>query len=234
MPTTNVRFGLIRKKAEWDRDVFANYWHEQHGPLVAQLPNLRGYCQNLVTDRLQRGIDFARGPWDFDGFSQLWFGDASEAHHAFTNSALAAAFIADEQHFLGALHIVAAEQTEIIAVPPPPGRGRLLKRISMLRRRHGLDEDTFRREWIVHADLVRTMPGVSGYRQNVITHRQREKGKPCGYEALPIDGIVELWFESPASLEAAFGSPEGQRTMQHAKSFLGEITAFLVEERAIL
>lgn len=234
MPGTNVRFGLIRKKADWDRDAFATYWREQHGPLVAQLPRLRGYCQNLVTDRLQRGIDFARGPWDFDGFSQLWFGDASEAHDAFTSSALAAAFIADEQHFLGGLHIVAAEQTEVIAVPPPPARVRLLKRISMLRRRDDLDEDSFRREWVVHADLVRAMPGVSGYRQNVITQRQRVKGQPCAYEALPIDGIVELWFESPAALEAAFRSPQGQRTMRHARTFLGEITAFLVEERAIL
>lgn len=234
MPTTSVRFGLIRKKADWDRDVFATYWREQHGPLVARLPNLRGYCQNIVTDRLQRGIDFARGPWDFDGFSQLWFGDASESHHAFTNSALAAAFIADEQHFLGGQHIVAAEQTEVIVVPPPPERGRLLKRISMLRRREDLDEDSFRREWVVHADLVRAMRGVRGYRQNVITQRQRVKGQSCAYEALPIDGIVELWFQSPASLEAAFGSPEGQRTMQHAKTFLGEITAFLVVERALL
>lgn len=234
MPASSVRFGLIRKKVDWDRDRFAAYWREQHGPLVAQLPNLRGYCQNLVVDRLQRGIDFARGSWDFDGFSQLWFGDAGEAHAAFTTSALAAAFIADEQHFLGGLHIVSSEQTEIIALPPQSERSRLLKRISLLRRRADLSEDAFRREWVVHAELVFAMPGVSGYRQNVITQRQRVKGQLCSYEALPIDGIVELWFESPTTLEAAFSSAEGQRTMQHAQTFLGEITAFQVEERAIL
>ena len=78
------------------------------------------------------------------------------------------------------------------------------------------------------------MPGVSGYRQNVVTGRERIKGEPCGYDDLPIDGIVELWFESPEVLNAAFASPEGQRTMAHAQTFLAEITAFLVTERRIV
>lgn len=230
----SVRFGLINKQPGWSPDEFARYWRDRHGPLVAQLPNLRGYWQNRVTDRLQRGIAFERGPGDFDGFSQLWFGDRSEAHHAFNDGALAAAFIADERHFLGGLHIVSAEQTEVIVLPPAAPRARLLKRISTLRRRADLSEADFRREWTVHADLVRQMPGVSGYRQNVITQRERVKGTPCGYDELPIDGIVELWFESTASLDAAFGSPNGQRTMAHATTFLSEITAFLVEEHRVV
>ena len=82
--------------------------------------------------------------------------------------------------------------------------------------------------------MVQEMPGVSGYRQNVITARERVKGQPCGYDELPIDGIVELWFETPSTLEAAFASPQGQRTMAHAKTFLSEITAFLVQEHRIV
>lgn len=230
----SVRFGLINKQPAWSREEFARYWRERHGPLVAQLPNLRGYWQNRVTDRLQRGIAFARGPWDFDGFSQLRFGDQTEAHRAFNDGALAAAFIADEQHFLGGLHIVAAEQTVVIELPPAEPRSRLLKRISTLKRRPDISEADFRREWRVHADMVRQMPGVSGYRQNVITQRERVKGTPCGYDELPIDGIVELWFETPATLEAAFASPNGQRTMAHATTFLSEITAFLVEEHRVV
>jgi hypothetical protein len=56
------------------------------------------------------------------------------------------------------------------------------------------------------------MPGVSGYRQNVVIARERIKGQPCGYEDLPIDGIVELWLERPETLEAAFSSPAGRTT----------------------
>jgi len=226
--------GLIRKKADWTTEDFQAYWRGKHGPLASRAPNLRGYWQNAVTDRLQRGIDFARGPWDFDGFSQLWFDDAKQAHHAFTDSELAAALIADEKYFLGDLHIITAQQVEVVAVPAEPSRGKLLKRISTLRRRMDVTEDDFRREWKVHGDLVREMPGVSGYRQNVVVERELTKGQPCDYDQLPIDGIVELWFENPETLDAAFASPQGQRTMAHAKTFLTEITAFLVVEHRIV
>lgn len=230
----NVRMGLIRKKPDWTTEAFAAYWRDKHGPLAARVPNLREYWQNLVTDRIQRGIDFARGPWEFDGFSQLYFDDSQQANHAFSRSEFAAALIADEQHFLGELHIVTAEQNVVIPVPPSPKRQALLKRASTLKRLPELSEDDFRREWIVHRDLVRRMPGVAGYRQNVVIARERVKGQPCGYDALPIDGIVELWFEDAAKLEAAFSSPAGRTTMKHAQTFLAEITVFAVKEHRVV
>jgi uncharacterized protein (TIGR02118 family) len=229
-----VRMGLIRKKRDWTFEQFDAYWRDRHGPLAARAPALRGYWQNAVTERLQRGIDFARGPWDFDGFSQLWFDDAARAGNAFNDSEIAAALIQDEQHFLGGLHIVTAEQSVVIPVPDAPRRGALLKRISTLKRRPDITGDDFRREWRVHADHVRKMPGVSAYRQNVIVARELVKGTPCDYEDLPIDGIVELWFEDTDKLQAAFASSAGQTTMAHAKTFLAEITAFLVAERRIV
>jgi uncharacterized protein (TIGR02118 family) len=226
--------GLIRKKPQWTTQEFQEYWRGTHGPLAARAPKLREYWQNAVTDRLQRGIEFARGPWEFDGFSQLWFDDVQQADSAFKDAELAAALIADERHFMGGLHIVTAAQHVVLPVPAEPERGALLKRISTLKRRSDITEDDFRREWIAHRDLVNKMPGVSGYRQNVVIARERIKGQPCGYEDLPIDGIVELWFESPATLEAAFSSPAGRTTMVHAKTFLAEITAFVVIEHRVV
>lgn len=231
----SVRMGLIRRRDDWPSDDFDAYWRERHGPLAARAPGLRGYWQNRVVERLQRGIDFARGPWDFDGISQLYFDDAERAGRAFGDGALAAELAADEHRFLGGLHIVGAEPTVVIPVPEAPAaRARLLKRMSILKRLPALSEDDFRREWRRHAELVRRMPGVGGYRQNVVTAREREKGRPCGYEALPIDGIVELWFENTATLQAAFASPAGQETMAHAKAFLDQITAFVVQERQLM
>ncbi len=230
----NVRMGLLRKKPDWTIDAFCAYWREKHGPLAARAPGLREYWQNRVTDRVQRGIEFERGPWDFDGFSQLYFDSVGEAGHAFQTSPIAAELIADENHFLGTLHIVTAEQHVVVPVSASPQRGRLLKRISTLKRRPALGEAAFRQEWMAHRDLVRRMPGVAGYRQNVVIARERVKGQPCGYEDLPIDGIVELWFKDAATLEAAFGSAAGQATMQHAKTFLDEITVFSVEEHRVV
>ena len=230
----NIRMGLIRKKADWTNEAFDAYWRNQHGALAARAPGLREYWQNPVIDRLQRGIDFERGPWDFDGFSQLSFDDVERADRAFGDGTLAAELIADENHFLGGLHIVTAEPSVVIPLPRPAERARLLKRMSIITRLPGLSEEDFRREWKVHGDLVRKMPGVSAYRQNVVIAREREKGNPCEYEVLPIDGIVELWFRDAVTLQNAFESPTGQTAMAHAKSFLGQITAFLVNERQVV
>lgn len=230
----NIRMGLIRKKDNWTYEDFNAYWRDHHGPLAARAPGLREYWQNPVTDRVQRGIEFERGSWDFDGFSQLTFDDVDRADRAFGDGSLAEELIADEQHFLGGLHIVTAEPSVVIPLPEPPQRARLLKRMSIITRLPNISEEDFRREWKIHGDWVRKMPGVGAYRQNVVFAREREKGKPCDYETLPIDGIVELWFEDQTTLQNAFASPAGQSTMAHAKSFLGEITAFLVNERQVV
>lgn len=230
----NVRMGLIHKKADWTFEAFSAYWRDHHGALAARAPALREYWQNPVTDRLQRGIEFERGPWDFDGFSQLTFDDVKGADHAFNDSSMTAALIADENHFIGSLHIVTAEPSVVIPLPEAAQRAQLLKRMSVITRLPSSSEEDFRREWKVHGDFVRKMPGVSAYRQNVIVARERVKGTPCGYDTLPIDGIVELWFKDEATLQEAFNSPAGRTTMSHAKTFLGEITAFLVAERQIV
>ncbi|VTU22793.1 EthD protein [Variovorax sp. PBS-H4] len=229
-----VRMGLIRKKADWTFEDFDSYWRGSHGALARQAPNLREYWQNPVVDRLQRGIEFARGPWDFDGFSQLWFDDAEQSSHAFNDSGLAADLIKDEQHFLGDLHIATADQQVVIPVPAKEERAKLLKRMSIIKRLPSMSEEDFRREWKVHGDFVRKMSGVSAYRQNVIVARELVKGQPGSYEEFPIDGIVELWFKDVPTLEAAFNSPQGKETMAHARTFLFEITAFVVAERQIL
>jgi uncharacterized protein (TIGR02118 family) len=231
---SNVRMGLLRQKPDWSPDEFGAYWRDKHGPLAARAPNLREYWQNRVTERLQRGIEFARGPWDFDGFSQLYFDEVDQANHAFASGDVAAALIADEQRFLGDLNIVTAVQHVVVPLPAPSKRSALLKRMSTLKRRPDLSEDDFRREWIVHRDLVRKMPGVAAYRQNVVIARQRVKARACNYDELPIDGIVELWFEDVATLQAAFSSPAGRLTMRHALTFLSEITAFVVEEHRVV
>ena len=106
--------------------------------------------------------------------------------------------------------------------------------VLLIRRRPELSEQDFLIEWKVHADWVRTMPGVMGYRQNAVIQREVHKGQSCAYEELPIDGIVEFWFESTDSLQSAFASEAGVKTMSHAKTFLSGITAFLVEEHIIL
>lgn len=221
-----VRMGLLNKHADWSTERFRTYWREQHSKLASQLPGLLAYHQNHVTDSVQRGISYKRGPESLDGFSQLWFDSSKMMNNAFSQ-ALGQKLIDDENHFIGHLRIITAESNEVIA-PPPVGSA--LKRMSLLRRRPDVSLEKFAYEWRVkHAELVKTLPGVLGYKQNLITHRESPKGNVVDYDGLPIDGIVELWFESPESLNAAFSSAQGVETMKHATEFIDEITTFLVD-----
>lgn len=221
-----VRMGLLNRKPDWSLPDFHRYWSDMHGQIAAKLPGLRGYVQHHVVDSLQRGISFKRGPEQLDGISELVFDDIPSMRTAF-ESEVAPRLAADEAEFLGRLRIVAVDRREVIAADP--GK-RLVKRMSLLRRRADVDAATFEREWRVeHARLVKQMPGVHGYRQNLIVERQVVKGTPCDYDQLPVDGIVELWFTDTNELDRAFASPDGRSTMQHATTFIDEITTFMVE-----
>jgi uncharacterized protein (TIGR02118 family) len=197
-----VRMGLLKKKAGMTDDQFRDYWLHRHAPVVLKtLPNLLGYHQNHVIDAGQRGIQYSRGQMHLDGFSELWFEEDGETPAGFVSDELTH----DEEQFIETLHIVTAERYTV--VEPPQGQGRGIKRMSLLKRLPGMSETQFRHEWCnVHDGLVRKMPGVRGYRQNPIVAREWEKGKACDYEELPIDGIVELWFDDEEGLEAAFAS----------------------------
>ena len=226
-----VRTGLIRKKADWSSADFRRYWREQHGALAAKLPGLKRYEQNHVVDSVQRGIAYPRGPERLDGFSMLWF-DSEAAMRAAIATEAGRALVADENHFIGDLRIAALDQVEVIA---PATDRPLLKRMSLLRRLPEVSPERFKHEWREeHARLVKRVAGVRGYRQNLMVQREAPKGTPVDYDQMPIDGIVELWFDDAASLDAAFASPQGGTLMTHAREFIAEITTFLVEPHVVV
>jgi uncharacterized protein (TIGR02118 family) len=226
-----VRSGLSKKKPEWTGEDFRRHWRQHHGALAAKLPGLVRYEQNHVTDHAQRGFTYPRGPEELDGFSMLWFNDEKSMRAAMGTEA-GRALVADENHFIGDLRIVTLDQVEVI---PPATDRPVIKRMSLLRRRPDVSHDEFVHEWRVeHARLVRRVNGVRGYRQNLIVGREVPKGQPVDYDRLPIDGIVELWFDDAESLNAAFASPRGVTLMTHAREFIAEITTFLVERHVIV
>jgi uncharacterized protein (TIGR02118 family) len=226
-----VRVGWLNRQDDWTLDQFREHWRGHHARLARQLPGLRAYVQNHVIDSEQRGIRFKRGPEQLDGFSQLWFDDDAELVST-RESSLAQQLIADEQYFIGRLRISTATPHTVVT-PPEPGRG--LKRISILRRRGDVTPEQFAHEWrAIHGPLVKGLPGILGYRQNLIETRQDPKGHSVEYNDWPVDGIVELWFENAAAIDAAFSSALGRETMAHAETFIDEITTFLVEPIVVL
>jgi uncharacterized protein (TIGR02118 family) len=223
--------GLLKQRSDIDNKDFRRLWLEGHGPVAAKLQGLRRYHQNHVIDRQQRGITYARGSLDFDGFSELWFDDMPSMQAAFATDYVNE-LGEDEDRFIGDLKLVTAIQHAVI---PKPTGVPLIKRMSTLKRRADVCAEKFKAEWFdVHSTLVKRLPQVKGYTQNLIFDRSHGRGKPARYADLPIDGIVELWFTDVHSLNAGFASDAGKTLMTHATEFIAEISTFLVETHEIV
>jgi uncharacterized protein (TIGR02118 family) len=228
-----IRMGLLSRKQDLSLADFASYWMGKHGPLVCnRIPALKGYVQNLVTDQAQRGIDFKRGPLSFDGFSQLTFDSLTEMRQLIGPSVLEA-LVADEANFLHDITVITTLRNVVVT---PPKSGKFVKRMSTLRKRPDITITEFQQEWFnAHSFLVKRIPGLLGYRQNLVIDRQKNRMADADDGmGLGIDGIVELWFEDVDAIERGFRSDRGRTTMMHAREFISEISTFMVEATEVV
>ena len=227
-----VRMGVLQRRPDMDTEAFRRHWRDKHGPLAARLPGLRRYVQNAVTDRSHLAIDHARGAWNVDGFSQLWFDDL-DAMRAAVASPEFGPTVPDIPRFIGGIHLVVCQPNVVVSVDA--GAGPFIKRMSILRRRPGIEAARFREEWFgFHAEAVSRFPGLAGYTQNLVLDRGKDLWASAPYDEVPIDGIVEMWFPDKAALEAAFRSPAAEISQRHALNFIAEITTFLVDPREVV
>lgn len=227
-----TRMGLLRKKECISIEDFKKHWLDIHGPIALKADKMRRYHQNLVVDSEQRGITYARSGMALDGFSELWFDNLYDMNTSMTAEINKEA-AEDVALFTEDVKVIVTIQN--VVIPPPVSAGKpLIKRMSLLRRRQDVDFETFKREWWeVHSELVRQFSGVRGYKQCLVIDRIIG-GQSVPYEELPIDGVVELWFENIAGLEESFASAAGQKAQAHARTFIEEITTFLVDVSPVL
>lgn len=226
-----IRFGLLARKRGLTTEEFQDYWKETHGPLAARLlKGVRGYHQNHILN-LVRTDDAPNAQYSIDGLSELWFDDLAASKTCLTPEDLSILKKDEARVFENLKFLTGSPQVVISASHDGP----LLKRIALLRRRPEIDTETFKNEWLsVHAALVRSMPHVQGYTQNVVVERVVKRGEPAAYDDLPVDGVAELWFNDSAEMLESFASPAGQRTLEHGKTFLAGMTTFLVRVHKVV
>ena len=53
------------------------------------------------------------------------------------------------------------------------------------------------------------------------------------FEELPIEGVVEFWFENMKAFDECYGTPAFKRTGAHGAEFIDNITTYLVEAKPI-
>lgn len=191
---------------------------------IAGLPpqgeGVSGRVFNRITDSAQRGIDYARSNTQLDAIAQFFCPDISSGMSGAASGGLDLS-MGVPGHIIEEMHPILCLQNSVVHKP----QGKALKRMSILRKRPDISTEEFQEQWFnLHSILVKRLPGLSGYRQNLVLDGPRDAD---GH--MMVDGMVELWFPDTDTIEAAFRSDIGITTMTHAKEFIAEISTFLVE-----
>ena len=186
------RISLLKCREGVSEEAFREAMMGNVREVVASMPGLRKCEINFVTDRQQRS-HLGRGAIDIDGFIEMFFdsyGDMQEAHRQSGDAVLAALEPIVETP-LSTLVVVKKKDTLV----PAYLDGKAIKRVSFCDRKEGVDAMTFHDEWwYTHSVLVKLMSGYCGYNQNLVVDRLVAE-KPVHYADLPVEGMVEFWFE---------------------------------------
>ena len=189
---------------------FRRYWRHEHPKVVLNLPGLRAYNQNHVTDA---GYAKDRQPYA-DGVAETWWDDL-DALQAHRGTAALDAVMADEGHFIDPArrHSLVAEEKVVVDGEPGPGA---LKQITWLTRRPDLTpEQCHAHWWDNHGPLGAKVPGMVRYVQNHVPARAYRDGRQ------PIhDGLAIVHLASLDAARAAATSPELAATRADEANFL--------------
>jgi uncharacterized protein (TIGR02118 family) len=114
--------GVIKRLTQWqhlpgaDPEEAVAYWRSDHARLVAEVPLVKGYVQNICLV----GPDESQAP--YAGLGEVWF-DSFEDADRVAASAEWAAVIADARTFMDFQTLVVAWAEENVGVPPPRSDG---------------------------------------------------------------------------------------------------------------
>ena len=225
------RISLLKCKEWVSEEAFREGMMGGVRDVIARMPQLRKCEIDFVTDRQQRS-HLGRGAIDIDGFIEMFFdsyGDMVRGMAALEES-LAADYAQFAAHDIPALVAVKKVDTP---VPAFLDGVKLIKRMSFLGRKDGVSAAVFQDEWWqMHSALVKTMTGYAGYNQNLVIDRIVD-GESVPFEELPIEGVVEFWFENMKAFDECYGTPAFKRTGAHGAEFIDNITTYLVEAKPI-
>ena len=221
------RISLLKCREGVSEEAFREAMMGNVREVVASMPGLRKCEINFVTDRQQRS-HLGRGAIDIDGFIEMFFdsyGDMQEAYRKSGDAVLVSLEPIVETP-LSTLVVVKKKDTLV----PAYLDGKAIKRVSFCDRKEGVDAMTFHDEWwYTHSVLVKLMSGYCGYNQNLVVDRLVAE-KPVHYADLPVEGMVEFWFEDMDAFNECYSTVGFKlRASVHAAEFIGTVTTYFVE-----
>ncbi|SFP25677.1 EthD domain-containing protein [Variovorax sp. 770b2] len=92
----------------------------------------------------------------------------------------------------------------------------------------------FRDAWFErHASLVKHLPLLEGYVQNLVTARYDASGAPVGHEALPIDGVAEVCYADEEAMNRSYASDARLPLKDDGAALNKRVSTLLVQGRVL-
>lgn len=120
---------------------------------------------------------------------------------------------------------------------PVPLRANAVKggfRRWLLLTRKAASPEAFRQAWFVrHAGLVRHLPRLDGYVQNLVSARYDAQGRPAPYADVPIDGIAEVCYADEAAMVESYASDARLPLRDDGADLNARVSTLLVDGKVI-
>jgi len=184
-------------------DEFRRYWREVHGQVVAGSPGYaryrRRYVQNHVVQRGPFGERFA-----FGGIATFWLPDSESNEEEFSASEIYRLRIRpDEEKFIDMDRTLSMTATEQIIRPGNAA----VKLMVLSRRAQSLDQAVFQESLRTRIPRILTTGEfgrqLRGWTLNHLVEGSFRRPGARPSQAIPIDCVQELWFDTRATADAA-------------------------------
>lgn len=222
------RINLLKCKERISEEEFRAVMMGEARDVIAKMPLLRKCEINFVTDKQQRS-HLGRGAIDIDGFVEMIFDSYGDMAKCMTQAGDALRDVLEPIVEEPIPALVTVRKFDKLVPEYLKGRD-IIKRVSFCDRAEGVDAMTFHFEWwYVHSILVELMGGCCGYNQNLVIDRCIGD-EEVHYKDLPVEGMVEFWFEDMEAFDECYGSVGfKKRASVHAAEFIGTVTTYFVE-----
>ena len=216
---------FLQRRDGLSRDEFRAWWL-RHVDIARHIPGLRGYRINFVDDVRPFGIEAIRVA--YDGTAELWFqsdqslANGFESHHA-------QRAVADADSACG--RRVEFETEEHIVLDGPERPEGLAKVVVLLRRRPDLTHADFEHWWLEHVNLSQRIPGLRGYRVNLVNG---VRGAGYRSEDVEFDGSAELWFDNVEAIDRGFDSDLGRRAVRDSELHCASRIRYVTREHVVV
>ena len=216
---------FLQRRDGLSRDEFRAWWL-RHVDIARHIPGLCGYRINFVDDVRPFGIEATRVA--YDGTAELWFqsdqslANGFESHHA-------QRAVADADSACG--RRVEFETEEHIVLDGPERPEGLAKVVVLLRRRPDLTHADFEHWWLEHVNLSQRIPGLRGYRVNLVNG---VRGAGYRSEDVEFDGSAELWFDNVEAIDRGFDSDLGRRAVRDSELHCASRIRYVTREHVVV